>query len=59
MWLPTTSVFNHTVKGDLGRDQTVSLEAGWNIAEYPRRDYLTVLGVIFQCSVSTSLNLSV
>jgi hypothetical protein len=45
-WVRTGSAFNHTVSGYLGGDLTVNLEAGWNMAGYPRRDRRTVADAI-------------
>jgi hypothetical protein len=45
-WVRASSVFNHTVNGYLGNDLTVNLEAGWNMAGYPRRDRRTVADAI-------------
>jgi hypothetical protein len=45
-WVKTSNAFNHTVEGYLGRDLTVNLEAGWNMAGYPRRDRRTVSAAI-------------
>jgi len=45
-WVRASSVFNHTVSGYLGNDLTVNLEAGWNMAGYPRRDRRTVADAI-------------
>ena len=45
-WVRTSNSFNHTVNGFLGNDLKVSLEAGWNMAGYPRRDRRTVADAI-------------
>ena len=45
-WVRTSSAFDHTVSGYLGGDLTVDLEAGWNMAGYPRRDRRTVADAI-------------
>ena len=45
-WVRTSNAFNHTVSGYLGNDLTVNLEAGWNMAGYPRRDRRTVAEAI-------------
>ena len=45
-WVRAGSAFNHTVNGYLGNDPTVTLEAGWNMAGYPRRDRRTVADAI-------------
>jgi hypothetical protein len=45
-WVRASSAFNHTVSGYLGGDLTVNLEAGWNMAGYPRRDRRTVADAI-------------
>ena len=45
-WVKTSSAFNHTVEGYLGKNLTVNLEAGWNMAGYPRRDRRTVSAAI-------------
>ena len=41
-WVRTSNALNHTGNGSLGNDRTVNLEAGMNIAGYPRRDHRTV-----------------
>jgi ubiquitin len=45
-WVRTSNAFNHTVEGYLGKNLTVDLEAGWNMAGYPRRDRRTVSDAI-------------
>ena len=45
-WVKTSSAFNHTVEGYLGKNLTVNLETGWNMAGYPRRDRRTVSAAI-------------
>ena len=45
-WVKTSSAFNHTVEGYLGKNLTVNLESGWNMAGYPRRDRRTVSAAI-------------
>ena len=45
-WVKTSSAFNHTVEGYLGKNLTVNLESGWNMAGYPRRDRRTVSDAI-------------
>jgi len=41
-WVRASNAFNHTVSGFLGNDLKVELEAGWNMAGYPRRESRTV-----------------
>jgi hypothetical protein len=45
-WVKTSSAFNHTVEGYLGKNLTVDLAAGWNMAGYPRGDRRTVSAAI-------------
>ena len=45
-WVKTSSAFSHTVEGYLGKNLTVNLESGWNMAGYPRRDRRTVSAAI-------------
>ena len=45
-WVKTSSAFSHTVEGYLGKNLTVNLESGWNMAGYPRRDSRTVSDAI-------------
>ena len=45
-WVKTSSAFNHTVEGYLGKNLTVDLKEGWNMAGYPRRDRRTVSAAI-------------
>jgi hypothetical protein len=45
-WVKTSSAFHHTVEGYLGKNLTVDLKEGWNMAGYPRRDRRTVSAAI-------------
>jgi hypothetical protein len=45
-WVKTSNPFNHEFVGYLGRDLTLSLDQGWNMAGYPRRDRRTVSAAI-------------
>jgi hypothetical protein len=45
-WVRTSNAFDNTVSGYLGGDLKVELEAGWNMAGYPRRDRRTTADVI-------------
>jgi len=45
-WVRSSHAFDNSVSGFLGGDLTVELDAGWNMAGYPRRERRTVADVI-------------
>ncbi|MEC9096263.1 MAG: PKD domain-containing protein, partial [Planctomycetota bacterium] len=54
-WVRTSSAFNNTVSGYLGGDLSVSLEEGWNMAGYPRRERRAAADIVGALKASGKL----